>query len=336
MTEAFPLEAMTCLSWTGGLSPDTGPHALINYVDRKLTLEGYRWNNVTVDTLRKMRKLLHDRGWVDRDPRETLARIEDHFSDCWVNNRYDTNNVQYILDHYVSTGKGIGGDRDKAVLISALLKSWGIATNFVRSTLYPKWNPTVSFDHVHNVCFDPESKLWMTSDRELTEYARYESEKEGNVFVFGVFRPPVMQSGYLSWKEWGPKDLAVNAWCRLAGFTPSRVHTEFSRGFPTSEMKTVILSEVGMPPPISFSKLLESTSGVSLEALKAISYGVLGGFTKDVIEKLYLGARKKGDVEFEHALKQLLDRYEMSFCPYCNRAIKRDASFCDRCGRALH
>jgi len=228
-----------------------------------------------------------------------LETLEDHFSEHWLDNRYDTNNVEYVFDHYLRTGKGIGGDRDKAVLISAFLKSWGIATNFIRWTRYPKRNPSVSYDHVHNVCFDRGRNVWTGSAKELQGDR---SKDNDYVFVFGVFRPPVIQQGYLSWNEWGPRDLAVNAWRKL-DFTPSKVYDEFSKGFPTSLMKRLIIHSEdpvnSMGAPLATVKPAEtiaheetlSTLGSSVDELihdlTVFSLGgIVGGASWDSIKRL--------------------------------------------------
>ncbi len=78
---------------------------------------------------------------------------------------------------------------------------------------------------------------------------------------------------------------------------------------------------------------------ISIEASKAVTHGVLGGYTKDTIQEEFtrrgIMKSKKNDQVFEEVLKKVLDDYEMKFCPYCDRYVKKSDSFCSYCGRAL-
>jgi len=75
------------------------------------------------------------------------------------------------------------------------------------------------------------------------------------------------------------------------------------------------------------------------EASKAVTHGVLGGFTKDIIQEEFTrrGAMKSKNIDsaFEEVLKKVVDDYGMKACPYCDRYVKRIDSFCSYCGRAL-
>jgi hypothetical protein len=78
---------------------------------------------------------------------------------------------------------------------------------------------------------------------------------------------------------------------------------------------------------------------VPSEASKAVTYGVLGGFTtgtiqEDFARRMTTQSKKAGQV-FEEILKKVLADYEMRRCPYCERYVKRSDSFCSYCGRVL-
>ncbi len=59
--EEYPLEAKIAWAWTGNVTPVFGPFGLSdnldsqNFMKKRLPFEGYSWNTVSVDTLRKMR-----------------------------------------------------------------------------------------------------------------------------------------------------------------------------------------------------------------------------------------------------------------------------------------
>jgi hypothetical protein len=84
-----------------------------------------------------------------------------------------------------------------------------------------------------------------------------------------------------------------------------------------------------------FVQLLTSLVDVSVELVKAVTWSVLGGLTKDEIKERFL--IKKGDIrQFERTLNKVLDAYEMMICKFCNRPVNRRDAFCDRCGKALY
>ena len=73
------------------------------------------------------------------------------------------------------------------------------------------------------------------------------------------------------------------------------------------------------------------------EGLKAIAFSILGGYGKEAISRLYHDTRKiSSDQKFERDLKIVLDRYQMRFCPSCDRPIKRSDPFCIHCGHAIY
>jgi len=62
--EEYPLEAKIAWAWTGNVTPVFGPFGLSdnldsqNFMKKRLPLEGYSWNTVSVGTLRKMRTMM--------------------------------------------------------------------------------------------------------------------------------------------------------------------------------------------------------------------------------------------------------------------------------------
>lgn len=88
----------------------------------------------------------------------------------------------------------------------------------------------------------------------------------------------------------------------------------------------------------SVTQFFDSLAGPSSEASKAIAYAVLGGFTQKAIEQLhYKVVKRTPDApEFERMLKEILNRFQMRFCPYCGRAVPTKDAFCIYCGRATY
>ncbi|MFQ6089101.1 MAG: hypothetical protein ACE5K0_09405 [Candidatus Methanofastidiosia archaeon] len=75
LLEDYPLEAKTFLVWTGdfalrgGYGPHNtfgseAPHNISEYRTKELDIKGYKWNNVSVDTLKEMRKFLLNKSWI--------------------------------------------------------------------------------------------------------------------------------------------------------------------------------------------------------------------------------------------------------------------------------
>jgi len=216
--EDYPLEAKLILAWQANYSPSGGrPYPLRFYVEKRLPLAGYEWNSVSLATLRMMRDLMVQNGWVTNDVSETIANVEDYFyfdlgpgggnSRHWRYSssestyidvggqkvlNHDMNNVDFEFDYYLQHGYGIGDCGDESGLIDAFAKSWGIATTFV---LRQATNETqVVYSHMSVSYYEPNLKLW----KMYVQQANVGIEQPYQ-FTLYIFRPPVKQVGYLAY-----------------------------------------------------------------------------------------------------------------------------------------
>lgn len=216
--EDYPLEAKLMLAWTANYSPSGGrPYPLRFYLERRLPLAAYEWNVVSLTTLRKMRVLMDQRGWVTSDVGNTIGNVEYYFyfdlgpgggnSRHWsysssesvyidVDGRkvlnHDMNNADFEFDSYLQHGYGIGDCGDESGLIDAFAKSWGIGTTFV---LRQATNESeVVYSHMSVAYYEPKSKLWQMYEQQANV-----GIEQSYQFTLYVLRPPVNQVGYLKY-----------------------------------------------------------------------------------------------------------------------------------------
>lgn len=216
--EEYSLEAKLILGWTANYSPSGGrPYPLRFYVNKKLPLTGYEWNTVSVDTLRKMRDLMDQNGWVTTDVGKTIGNVEYYFyfdlgpgggnSRHWryssSENTYieidgqkvlnhDMNNVGFEFNYFLQNGFGIGDCGDESGLVDAFAKSWGVATTFV---LRQASNATqVIYSHMSVTYYEPKSKLWQMYEQQANV-----GIEQPYQFTLYILRPPVNQVGYLDY-----------------------------------------------------------------------------------------------------------------------------------------
>jgi len=207
-------------AWTGNYSASGGRVYPLRWYPR-LPVEGYLWNTVDVErTLPEMRQMALEQGWVGANPTETIGRIEYYFyfdrgpqggnSSHWqyasdanghrlidVEGRevanHDLNNVDFIWDHYVRTGKGIGECGDNTILIEAIAKSLGIpVTEVIRQATDSQ---RVLDSHMFPLFRGLDG--WTAYDKEL-------NIGSGSSFNYTVYigRPPINHLGYLNyWLE---------------------------------------------------------------------------------------------------------------------------------------
>ena len=155
--ESFPLEAKIYLVWTGNQAPiyvflgskyDYKPVLLATRLDART----YENNTVSVNTLRQMRSVADERGWITRDVNSYENTIESYFyfaggicraSRNWVcpapNDSY-IGNVDLMSDFFLATGKGVGQCYEETQFIDAWCKSWGYQSLAVIDHLPQQFN----------------------------------------------------------------------------------------------------------------------------------------------------------------------------------------------------
>jgi len=264
--EDYPLEAKICLTWTGGdpnragHSYENDPrwslhiHALGNFIPKPADIKGYNWNTVSVETLRKARQLIDEKGWIDRSVDRTVRNMEEyiytsnrpHWIFTWPNPPIievdgqkaicrNMNNMDFEFEHLLKNGSGIGVCGDEAVLIEALCKSWGISTTQVKRT----WEGPES-NHQHCIYFEPSSKLWKAYEKQV---ATYDSRERGqgvqNVYIF---RPPVADPNYFKSEIDSNQSLKMrNLYYRMLSISTDNIVKMFTTGVKTSQMKQWLL-----------------------------------------------------------------------------------------------
>lgn len=188
--EQLPLEAKIALVWLGGDTGTHGPHAITgpqtkhNALQQPMNLFGYKWDTVNATTLRQMRDYVSKQGWISSSIDLTVATIEDYFYFSGFNEHFNyvssrdvtiqvygetvssrnINNANFEYQYYLQHGQAIGVCEDEMTLVSALLKSWGIATLTV-SYYWPLGN---WYDgHSNTMYYDPASTTWKVNPYQL-------------------------------------------------------------------------------------------------------------------------------------------------------------------------
>jgi hypothetical protein len=282
--ENYPLEAKLCLVWSGSITPNFSALPLVwgsGYVDGRVygyfangtqvTLEGYRWNTVTIATLRTMRDMMTNNGWIHKDTLDTIPFLEEYFyfserhlPGHWekepayilVNGRmvhdYTIGNVNWQLEFYLKTGKFQGQCTDESQWIDAWAKSWGIAaTTIWRGWLDPeKPTPPELFyvQHFHPVFYDPMSRSWKASDIQLDVSVTPEVASEPLFFM--IFKPPVdlhkyfdstARTSYFPGVDWLYGNNPNMFYWYPSKVSLTDIKSMFSRGVHSSQMKQWLL-----------------------------------------------------------------------------------------------
>ena len=206
--ESYPLEAKLLLSWTGNVTQVFGPHSLVNS-SSGLDLRGYRWNTVSVDTLRKMRSFSINHGWLQADVNGLAFEIESYLrylgshwqyvtigsSDASMVSvdgestlNYHIGNVDFQFDRLSSQGTILGDCVDQSGVVDAFLKASGIATTFIQ-----KWRMPTKEAHMNSLFYNPSTQgvTGITFQLENVGIANGQSPD------YAIYFPPIKQRGYL-------------------------------------------------------------------------------------------------------------------------------------------
>jgi len=283
--EDYPLEALACLVDISNAGPMIGPSPYRlwqSYIVRGLRLDqsGYDWNTLSVETLRRMREVMDQRGWINRQPTETLTNLEfwfyfnvapQHrtgstnwqFVD-WRTEPYpvDRGNVDNLFEQFLETNKGWGSCVEETELLRAFLQSWGIAAN------------TLSWGHVYNYIFDHTSGKWKAYERQL-EVLDWERPNPSmqDVATFYFYKPPIDQSRFLSYPD---PDTVEDVWRDLdfyvlyGDLSFAEMKSRLSEiGIPTEDMKQLLLrNEYSIFLPHLTYRLPRWKNGYSIEGVR--------------------------------------------------------------------
>ena len=246
-------------AWTGNYSASGGRVFPLRH-NPQLSVKAYAWNSIDVEeTLSEMRQVALKRGWVGSSPTETIGRIEYYFyfdrgpqggnSSHWqyasdanghqlievdgmqVAN-HDLNNVDFVWNHYMRTGKGIGECGDNTILVDAIAKSLGIpVTQVIRQATDSE---RVLDSHMFPLY--RAANTWTAYDKELDIGSG--SQLQYTVYVG---RPPMNQNGYLDYWLEEPHRVRWfgNMYFTLEGQLNTRqIKKIFGEGVPSGEVES--------------------------------------------------------------------------------------------------
>ena len=282
--EEYPLEAKLSLSYRSCLTLLMGPFAL--YYDptslspyqvfdpdtghiKRFPLTGYKWGTVSLDTLRRMQKVMDLRGWITGDVGRTISHIEDYLyfsgrsgkkGEHWYyaadfsapeKSRFiivdrlnvsigNIDNVNWQFDYFMENDQGIGGCTDEAALVDGFAKSWGIATtaHFRMNKLSGTTRRTEFTAHTYVTYFDPQTRLWKAYSKQLLIDKGW--MPEDSTSFLGVLRPPVKQPGYIRSKN---EDVffVANIFHMIRNTSLDEIANTWTIGVQTQEMKQWLL-----------------------------------------------------------------------------------------------
>ena len=190
--EGYPLEAKLCLVDSFNTHPFLWPGDYLLWQDyvqwgyvnhRRLDLPGYEYNTLNVTTLRRMREVMDEKGWIASDVKKTIENLAEYFyfnlAPLGSHSAGSTNlvyvywyvkpytiqrrNVDSIFSNFTRTQKLYGGCVEETELIRGFLQSWGIASDSLNR--HDLW--TTGIDHNYNIFFDPETRTWRAYIKQL-------------------------------------------------------------------------------------------------------------------------------------------------------------------------
>ncbi len=281
--EDYPLEAKICWVWTGNVTPIFGPFGLSdntnsqNFLVKRLPLEGYLWNTVSVETLTKMRSLVETTGamlsgqrMLTEDVGKTIHNLEYYFyfmhpkgssSEHWdyadpnypgsvktieldgkpVENWFIFNIDAMFEQQYLKTGKLTGGCMDETAWVDAWGKSVGISTTALWHVGWNEKKVFNRFNHAFNIFYDPATSAWKADDLHLVIGL-------GETYqLTHLFRPPVDQRDYIRTKFYDASK--PPPWMGLTGnffhdrydLSEEQIRGMLLPGVPASQMKQWLL-----------------------------------------------------------------------------------------------
>jgi len=271
--EAYPLEAKVALAWTGSLTPVYGPFNLVENFERaRLSLRGYLWNTVSIETLREMRSMLTiagamlpNKSMLETKLTMTVHNLEYYFyfmnprgasSEHWdyadpgwddtakkitldnlvVDNHHIFNIDGMFHEQYLKTGKLSGGCMDETAWVDSWAKSLGIATTGLWHWGWDKNYKQTRFSHIFNIYYDPLTDRWTADEQQLAiglgTGERYQLTR--------IFKPPVNQHRYLAIRLYY-RFITGDFFFTLGDLTEEDIYNKFLPGPVSSTVKDWLL-----------------------------------------------------------------------------------------------
>jgi len=248
--EKHPLEAKICLAWRGDQSSVRSYHDPRDYLYRKIDSKAYRWATIELTTLIQMQDLMDAKNWIRSDFAQTVRILEATFftgrDRLWIYPNTDDvividgesvvchnfNSADLEFKYYLANGKGIGWCSDEMGFLSALCKSWGIATTSL-------WGDRIVDEkkmggHTHIVYFDPSDGRWRADSTQL------DIDVKNQFNHFFIFKPKTTLKG-LTEANQGIERRYVFSKIVMTQSDANEVKSIFLQGIPTAQMKQWLL-----------------------------------------------------------------------------------------------
>jgi sarcosine oxidase delta subunit len=273
--EDYPLDALAALAWSGNdlgrgghihyclisdksCQPSHYPlniHHFIENIDRQVTLKDYRWNTVSVQTLRQLQQTVVQRPWLGQDANVTADNLENYFyvgpnnrgfsfahwnftepNDEFINVNgeqtidHNMNNANFEYQYFTKTDGGIGVCDDNMTLINAFLKSCGVASTALTRT----YGIVNGLNHTHAIYYDPSSDSWKGAQGELLiGFTDTGFSTNWNVYIA---RPPILQHNYFNSEPDSKQKFMImlDIYYKMLGVDSDQITSMFTSGVPTS------------------------------------------------------------------------------------------------------
>ena len=274
--EVYPLEAKIALAWTGSLTSVYGPFNLDKYYKmERLSLRGYLWNTVSIETLREMRSMLSIDGamlpgksMLETDPAATVHNLEYYFyfmnervqgpsSEHWdyadpawddtarkitldgltIDNYLIFNIDAMFHEQYLKTGKLTGGCTDETAWVDSWAKSVGIATTGLWHWGWHENYSRLRYNHWFNIYYNPSTGKWTADDQQL----RIGLGTGERYQLTQVFKPPVDQDQYLSMRLFDGHFITGDFFFTMYNMTEEDISKMFFPGEESSTAKGWLL-----------------------------------------------------------------------------------------------
>ncbi len=217
---------------------------------KRMDLRAYRWATIELSTLSQMRELMDKKGWIEHNYTRTIQTLELLFftgrNRTWIYPQNDTvitidgenvvchnyNSADLAYKYYLTNGNGIGWCSDWMGLLSALCKSWGVATTSL-------WGDKIVNEqkvsgHTHILYFNPADQKWKAEGTQL------EIDVNNRFNHFFIFQPKIVLGG-LAESNVGLGRRYVFSKFIMTQSDPLEIRTMFLYGIATTQMKQWLL-----------------------------------------------------------------------------------------------